>query len=841
MLMGVSTAQAQDAAVPQTVVVQGVRASAETAESRRRNAADIVDSVVANEIHKLPDLSVADALQRIAGVQVTRDRGEASTFAVRGLTQVLTTLNGREFFTAGTSRVLDLADLPSEMLAGIDLYKTAAADRLDGGIGGSIDLRTRRPLDLAGDATVVSARVVDGHLVGRQSGQGSLLWSRRAQWPGRGEFGLLANLVLQQRWYREDLKNTGNPTQRTDLVPGTTVTVPNGSSETTSVGQRRRQGLSLVGQWRPDAATEWVAELHHAELRTRQDSHQISVTPGSGFVPGSVRLFDGTSDLRSITWTDVPVSVLSFARDTVDRTRQAALGGRHDVGQWRLSGDLSHDRSVNNLFFSGPFFAARAAQFSQDLSGRMPSTQLSGTDLLDPANLRYAGLAYRVRPFLGELTAAQVDARWAAPGAPLQWLSLGWRSAVRRAQDEPGLIFGDLALAGPVAPGRLEPNPFTPTMDGQAPSLGSTLVGSLADARDLAALRAALGITAPLPQAGSPLGVWHIRERTDAVYLQLQWALPASGLDGQAGLRLVRTAERVDGAQAVPSTAGVAPLSQRSTYVDSLPSASLRWRPNSSWQLRAAASRTITRPNFDQLSPSLSLVANSINPALNVGSAGNPALQPVRARNLDLAVESGAGAARRWSATYFRKWVDGFVTTASQTETWDGAAYQVSRPYNSDPARVQGVELAALTFFDSLPGPARGLGLQANYTYVDSATPDRRLGADVPLQNLSRHGVNLIGLFEREAWRARLAWNGRSRFLSGVTSVVGLGATPVYTRAYGWWDGAVQWRLDPRYTLSLEGTNLLRTLRTAYNGVPTRPQSAWVNDRQWALALGVSL
>ncbi|HSV71579.1 MAG TPA: TonB-dependent receptor [Methylibium sp.] len=844
MAVGVEAAQAQEARDLGRVVVQGVRASAETAEARRRESLDIVDAVVAAEIHKLPDLSVGDAVQRITGVQVARDRGEASVFAVRGLTQVETTLNGREVFTAGSGRTLDLADFAAEMLAGIDVHKTAAAERLEGGVGGSVDLRTRRPFDFPGDATVLSARTARGHLVGRHATQGSALLSRRLRLRGEGEFGLLLNVVVQERAWREDQKSTGNPVLRSDLVPGTTVVAPNGTSETVSLGTRRRHGATLIAQWRPHPTLEWHAEVHLAELKTRQDSHQINVTAGSGFVPGSVQLFDGTSDLRRVTWTDAPLSVLSFARDTVDRTRQFALGGRHDRGDWIFSGDLSHTRGSNRLYFSGPFFASRAAEFTHDLSGRVPSTKLGGTDLLNPANLSYTGLAYRARPFHGELSAARLDAQWQGVGGAVERVAVGWRTAVRRADNVPGLVFGDVPLSGLTAadtPGRVVPNSFGDFLDGRATSIGGFLIGTLGDARDAAALREAFGITAPLPAVGNPLSVWRIRERTDAGYAQVDWRVPGLPLVGHAGLRAVRTGERVDGTQSVPSTGAVAPLRVASAYTDWLPSAALRWRLDGGVQLRAAASRTITRPNFEQLSPSLTLVPNPINPALNVGAAGNPDLRPVRSRNLDLAAESVRGDAGAWSMTLFWKQVDGFVANASQPETWDGVVYQVSRPYNSDPARIRGVELAGLRFLDELPGAWRGLGVQANYTFVDSSTPDRRLGVDVPLQNLSRHSANLIGLYEHGPWSARLAWNWRSRFLSGVNSVVGLGAQPVYTRANGWLDGAIGWRIDDRITLTLEASNLLRTMRTSFTGVPTRPQSAWANDRQWALGVSVAL
>ena len=175
---------------------------------------------------------------------------------------------------------------------------------------------------------------------------------------------------------------------------------------------------------------------------------------------------------------------------------------------------------------------------------------------------------------------------------------------------------------------------------------------------------------------------------------------------------------------------------------------------------------------------------NSVDPALNRGSAGNPALRPVRGRNLDLAIEGYAGPAQSQSLTLFWKKVDGFVATLSPDEAHDGVSYSVSRPYNND-ADIRG------------------------------------------------------GLYEHGPLAVRLAYNWRSKFRSGATSVVGGDAFVIYTRGYGWLDASLGWRIGARVTVTLEGGNLLRTLRRSYHGVPTRPQSAWLNDRQIAAGLSV--
>lgn len=836
----VSTAPAASAPAERVVVV-GHRASLDSAQALKRERLAITDSVVADDIIRLPDFSVGEALQRITGVQIQRDRGESGPVTVRGLTQVETTLNGREVFTAGTGRALDFADFPAELVAGIDVYKTASADQLEGGIGGTVDLRTRRPFDFPGAQLAASARLVHGDLWGRDAPQFAALASQRWALPNAGEFGALLSVSLQRRAWREDQKGSGAPLVRNDIAPGATVS--GGTSETSSAGTRRRAGASAVLQWRPTPAAELYAEAAWQEFLTRQDSHQINASASPAFDPASVVFFPNSTEVSRITWLNAPLSILSFARDTIDRNHQAALGGKWQGESLLLKADISHARSYNHLFFSGPFFAGTATAFTHDVSGRVPDSRVDGTDLNDPANFRYTGLAYRTRPFRGELSAGRVDGEWALAAGPFQALQAGLRLARRRAHNEPGLVFADAPLSGIGAADRpefVQAQPFGDFFHGTgADSLRHYMTGDLSLARDPLALREAFGITTPPPAGGGLLGLWRIAETTQAAYAQLPFEFAERRLDGQLGLRAVHTREAVEGYQSVPSSGTIAPIDIDSRYTDWLPSASLRWRPAGGWALRAAASKTLTRPDFNQLSPSLTLVPNPVDPRLNQGFAGNPALRPVRSDNLDLAVEHEAGRAGAVALTGFVKWVDGFVANASAPEMHDGQLYQVSRPYNSLPARVQGLELGGHVFFVDLPGAWRGLGVQASYTYIDSETTNIALGTRMPLQGLSRNSANLVALYELGSLSARLAWNWRDRFLSGTRAIAGVGTLPVWTDGYGWLDASLRWRVNPQLTLALDGGNLTRTVRRSYFGSPTRPDAALLNDRQYSVSASI--
>jgi TonB-dependent receptor len=146
------------AADEQEVVVTGIRAAQQRAISIKRNAASVVDAISAEDIGKLPDVTISDSLQRIPGVQIRRDAGEGSTINIRGLPQVTTLLNGEEFLGAASITAVqpNFNDIPSQLFSGADVIKSSTASLLDAGITGTVNLRTRRPFDLKSGITAAA-------------------------------------------------------------------------------------------------------------------------------------------------------------------------------------------------------------------------------------------------------------------------------------------------------------------------------------------------------------------------------------------------------------------------------------------------------------------------------------------------------------------------------------------------------------------------------------------------------------------------------------------------------------------------------------------------------------
>lgn len=261
------------------VVVTGIRRSLQNAQNIKRTSDVIVDSITAEDIGALPDRSVTEALQRIPGVAINRFAAgvdpdhfsaEGSGVTVRGLNMTRSELNGRDSFSANNGRSLSFADVPSELMGGVDVFKNPSADMIEGGIAGTVNLRTRVPFDSKGQVVSFSAEGSYGDFAEKWTPTYSGLYSNR--WDTEiGEFGLLVNYVNSKLTTRSDGLQISNFACRDNVVTytdggpagGTPVTssaadcsgnpgvyFPRGVAMRTQTNDRTREGYGLAAQWR---------------------------------------------------------------------------------------------------------------------------------------------------------------------------------------------------------------------------------------------------------------------------------------------------------------------------------------------------------------------------------------------------------------------------------------------------------------------------------------------------------------------------------------------------------------------------------------------------------------
>jgi TonB-dependent receptor len=860
---GQATAAEDDSAI----VVTGIRASLQSAQARKRNADQIVDSIVAEDIGKLPDVNTTEALQRISGVQIARDRGDGGAVAIRGLSQVLTTVNGREVVTiaapgggAGT-RGFNLQDYPAELLAGIDVYKSPSANLIEGGIGGLIDLRTRRPLDFNGFFASGSVIGRYSDLADKVSPQVSGLVSTRWN-AGGGEMGLLVSGVYQVRDYRSDIIGVGNPMARNatnfaacstanPCPAGTALSLPNGTFEPLVAAKRTRIGLDGMFQWKPTPELEFYAQASYQRFKDSANQWGLNKQVGGGGVPTAITTFPGTTDVATATYRNLVVTAFSAARDVIDENQQYAVGGIYRSGRAKLSGEFSYQKSHNELYYTEIDLRTTVPTAQFDITGKTPVFSLSGSDLTQLSNYRL-GPAVRNENYVdGDHYSAKLDAEVEIDSPFMSAFDVGFRWAkfsidftpVRffdsSRQDQPAgaftSVFGPARYWGEGFFNRSDLATNFLTVDNKL--LRSDFPGTLST----------LGIAGR--PAVSTLGIYSQEEETRAAYAMAKFSVQGGiTLDGNAGVRVVTTDLSVTGNQPVftrnPATGafsqtGIAPINLHNQYVSVLPSANVRIGLTDDLQVRLAAGRTLTRPNFSQLAPSLTLVPGQGN-----GSSGNPNLRPLQADQLDASVEYYLSRSTYLYAAGFYRRVKNFIlTTATPGVQIGDIVYTITRPENLDKGTIKGFELGGQAFFDFLPAPFDGFGIQANYTRVQSDTPSTVAGSIVrtPLPQLSKNSFNLIGLYEKGPISARVAYNYRSKFLSGVFAGGTLGTLPVYRKGYGWLDASLNFDVTRQVSLTLEASNLLRTREHQFYDVLTRPGNFSIDDRQFLFGVRFKL
>ncbi len=898
------------------IVVTGLRNSLNSAQDRKRNSDQIVDSVNAQDIGRLPDTNIVESLQRITGVQIERRYGEGGAevaikgkqntpaVAIRGLTQVRYLFDGRDTYSAGGGRNLAVEAFPPEILAGMDVYKNPSAEMIEGGIGGLVNLRTRLPFDQNWRLMYATGRVNYYDLAGKTGYSASGLYSNRWQ-TGIGEIGVLINPVYNKTFYRQDSilvqpfydMGLGSP------LPGAPANarVPYGFQIYDESGSRERFALSGALQWQasPDLLvtatglySDYKFDRSGKYLYNMWGGEYPHATPGSTFtyapdgrvLSGSFdnNLFAsgrGDQNLHSVdqnytlnvAWNATSNLLVKFDAQYVKSVYNANESG-FSISQFRGVYDRSPGYPVYEVPSSSPYKSI----VDFDLSGSKPTWSVRGAGgLSDPNSWHFASIGdYRTRNNSDQI-ALRADLEWTVDSGIIKKISAGGRYAdtsmqIRRLQDEYyTFTIGNQRLWWdrwwlpngnyyiPYTPERaalLTSGPSSNFFGGtfNTPVIYPNLPagGSVAD--KVSSLYLVFG--APQRQNFWPSEVNPQSEQSLTGYVSTKLAATVFGLpvDGTFGARFIHTKTSSEG-YIFPNYLPVDPtdpanltaISAKNDYNFFLPSANIRVGLTDRLQMRLAYAKAMTRPDFWQMGTYVTLNQPTIvDPVTRrpSGSSGNPFLRPMKSDSFDMSLEWYFAKAGSLTGALFYKKVNGFIASGVAVREFNGIEYDISTMVNSGNGTVKGAEVAYQQFFDFLPGVLSGLGLQANYTYVDSnvsnpfARPGSNIPETVPLEKLSKHSYNLVGMYEKNGVSARLAYSWRSRYLN---TTVGSGATglPQYQAPLGNLDASISYNLTKRISLTLEGVNLTNTMGRTYIGTETEPLQYSLNDRRFSLIL----
>lgn len=820
------------------VNVTGVRKAAQSAQYLKQNAEQVIDSIVADDIGKFPDKNVAEILGRVPGVQIIRDNGEAGQVIIRGLGGIVTTLNGREMFTAA-GRSLFLADVPVAMLQRVDVYKSQGADMNEGGVAGVIDVRTNRPFDFKGQQTAVNARVEHRDKAGSTDPNLSGMVSDRWK-TAYGEVGLLGGISYQRGRYHDETAWVAPPinwplygnTQGADSM-----------GRVMGQGDRKRWAGNFSAQWRPNSDLELYAEGFSTKINHDSSSvFFVGVLPW--FQTGStVTNQAGTKYLDSISKngaTDLFTLSSTQARRDESTGHQGAIGGRYNLTpSLRVTTELA--RTVSNYTQENPILDAvlpgplNISAAVRDGGGYL---QYNGIDMTSPNKWVTDVFWDNHNASSGRATDWRSDVIWEPENQGiLKELAGGVRIAKRFATYVHELNNFNKVAAIPVTSLSSSLNCVTQATGGNygmnqfyAPCQ-SYLLDHTQE------LRTALGLKGR--SLDDPLSYYSDTETTSALYLKAKLAFDVGSVpvDGSVGARYVQTNQKVNGYTQVTSATGastITPAYSDSTTNNVLPSASLRAKWSDTLQSRLVAGKAIQRANFGDFNPGL-VLHDSTATTLATGSAGNPNLRPTQSANVDLSLEWYFAPASSLTGTVFEHRFTDYEMWKQRSETINGKSYLVNRPYNVGKAKLQGGEISYQQFFTMLPGWMSGLGMQANYTYMKGGLQNEDGSSTTPtFPGMSKNSYNLVGLYENDKLSARLAYSWRDKFVAeyNYRNCCDLVVDPIK-----FLDASVSYKLSKDMTISVDANNLLNFAYHDYHGTPAAPRDVRRYDRVIGVAL----
>lgn len=930
------------------VVVTGIRAQLRSAQAIKQNSEVIVDSVTAVDIGALPDRSVSEALQRISGVTLQRTNAardparlaaEGGGVFVRGLSWVRSETNGRDIFSASSGRGLSFEDVSADLLAGVDVYKNVAANMIEGGIAGTINLRTRVPFDNVEPLVAVNADYNYGDLSERGFWSGSAIASNR--WDTKiGEIGLLANISVSNVGNRTDsisvdrydpvVLDAGNASG--GRAAGSTVYIPKYLGWRTIDWEQERTAIALAAQWRPNdnllITLQALGSEANAYNLERALGTESVLSPNTTYRYNADDVFIGGSVPQANYNTNTRVG------DDTKRTGDVSLNFRYTPDSaWSFSGDLQYVKSTAEIYSMTAFTQLQnRPDLTISIGGDLPTITSTGGTPTNKSTYWWAAAMDHIEDNEADEVAARLDATYDfAEGNFLKSVSFGIRGTEKNyINRQTGFNWGLLSnqywgngggatvfldqtgfpggRQDPRLPAASELYTFDNFFRGDAPVPGvawfptAELVSNgTAYAYDILRNTQSSGWGwTPLSDdyesyrlGGGNGGITELTESTQAAFVYARFgaenALFGKTFDGNIGLRVVETTTETNTVTTLPVIQGLCPPAGNplanctafnsavqfsrggtldgqdvsTSYTNYLPSLNLRVFLQDDLQLRFAASQAMVRPEMYQLQPFTNLSINfqpdgfTLNPTTPfTGIGGNPGLKPIMANNYDLSLEWYFAPSGSLTFAAFHKDISDYIFTGTETVniTNGGVTYPflLTRYTNGDEGTVDGFEVAYQQFFDFLPSWLSGLGVQGNFTFIDSSggrntsqnildpLQNSASAAALPLEGMSRTSYNAALLYERFGISARLAYNWREEYLL-TTSAANVNA-PVWAADYGQLDGSVFYNINDDVKIGIQSTNILNERTVLKVGNETRkPPYNWVDtDRRVAIVLRAS-
>ncbi|MES2297987.1 MAG: TonB-dependent receptor [Pseudomonadota bacterium] len=785
-----------------SVVVKGIRRGIEDAISVKKTSSSIVEAISAEDIGKLPDVSIAESIARLPGLAAQRVAGRAQVISVRGLSPDFSTtlLNGREQVSTGDNRSVEFDQYPSELLSGVTVYKTPDAGLVGQGLSGTLDMQTVRPLSFSKREVALNVRGENNSLGGIANTKASgnrFSVSYIDQFADRTiglalGFAHLESPVLDQE---TGLYEPWKTDSRPGVPAGTNVV--DGIKSLARSGTNKRDGFMGVLQYRPSKEWTSVLDVYASQFKREETANQFEVHIGGyngGYSPGLN--FTGATTANGVftggTATGVYPLVRGMYNNREDEIHAAGWSNTFKFGDWSILADLNYSSAKrdelsleNNLQISNP----AGGHFLDSVNLNLPTggfpTVHGNLNYSDPSTLYVRntiyGSGYGKTPHVeDELSGFKLVAT-----APVPAMMANMISSI-----EFGINYSDRTKKKrqPEASINLRGDPSTISSDLQYAPVDLGFAGTgVIPAWNVPGVVAKYMSFNPVDNLNYLVSkAWDVSEKitTSFAKANIEAQMGDVSVRGNVGLQLQHTDQSSASKywdSTAPAGSEVKPVNDGKTYNDVLPSLNLAFGLADDQTLRFALAKQLARPRVDQMRSSLEFGVGDADRKPG-GSGGNAQLDPWRANAFDVSYEKYFGKKAYVAAAMFYKDLRSYIYT--QSKDYDFSKFipgtkaitafgNYTAPYNGQGGSLKGLELSASLPLNMLAPALDGFGVSASATYSESAIsivdPNNSIGtSNIPLPGLSKNVTNLTVYYEKNGFETRISQRRRSDFVGEI-------------------------------------------------------------------------
>lgn len=838
-----------------TVVVTGMRKSMRDALATKRAEPGVVEVISSKDIGVLPDVTIAETLARLPGLNTTRDRGNDSQAAIRGLgpRMVLGLINGREMASSEPDRNVRWEIFPSEVVSGVEVYKSSEARLVSGGISGTVDIQTIRPLDYRGPALTVRAGLVsyDGgsslpnyDTMGyRASGAYVTKLTPQLGWV------IAASYQKQQNGYENFMGGGWNNAAPGQISPGgPPVQNPWGASFEEKAIDTTRSSVSSTLQWKPSDSFEGRFDVLESDINiSEQDNGGWYTDWGNWAGNGTGGLFtNNVVENGSLVKTDMTFN--STYHPYVAQYKQemklfaTGVNGKWRLNDWTIVADLAYSQAERYGIWQAAEMYNDAGHASYDYRGDSPSVtvQHSAWDQVQAGNLYASGGQADVSHLKDQMTTANIDFSRHLDGNFWTELKFGARLSDRsKFDDEPGTV----ATASPLAQfdnthpiGATQAKALFSPWNYKNFTVPTFISGDFSTVAT--ALYGAAGLAALNPDYKHQPFVSKVSEKVDEAYVEGNYASTFMGkpVDGNVGVRLIS----VDSASTGPSNSTIVTVGQKYTKV--LPSALARFTLEDNVYLKIAASQTLSRPPLNDLRVDRTYNVSTVPYS---GGGGNPLLKPYMADQLDISWENYFRKDGLFAVSIFAKNISNYIgfdtrqiAPVGVTIPGPQTTIPFSSPFNATKhGTLSGVEFTFQTPFYFIPHMEK-FGIYSNLALTSSNIHETGpAGNPFPMNGVAKTTAIMDLWYADEKFESRLGFKYHTPFTilytwsSGALSAVRSELTMDYSASY---------KINDAMTVRFQAANLLDTpLRTYVNNNPSQIERTDYYGRRFLLDLTV--